>query len=202
MDGSTSTRDSKREQIYAAAVREFQDKGFREARMDEISARAGASKRTVYKYFASKEALFQELMQRHWARFERALDITYDPALPIRAQLTALGEAEGGLLTDPEVMATTRLVMTEVLRSPDLVVRNEEKTNKTSGLGAVIAAAVADGQLVAEDPQQVAQEFLSLIKGKAFWPVLYGAPVVSKAEMDGIIANSVEMILSRYGVTG
>ena len=46
--------EEKREQIYQAAVDEFLERGFREASMDQISARAGASKRTVYKHFESK----------------------------------------------------------------------------------------------------------------------------------------------------
>ena len=193
--------DTKREQIYLAAVREFQDKGFREAKMDNISELAGASKRTVYKYFNSKEALFHELMRRHWMRFEHALTMSYQPDRTIQEQLTMLGRSEGQLLTDPEVMATSKLVVSEVLRSPHLVERNEEKTDPKASFVSLIAAAIKDGQLNASDPQQVADEFLSLIKGQGFWPVMFGAPVLSTQEMDHVVERSVQMVLSRYAAT-
>ncbi|MBO9464386.1 TetR/AcrR family transcriptional regulator [Tropicibacter sp. R15_0] len=190
----------KREDIYRAAVAEFQERGFHATSMDGISARAGASKRTVYKHFESKENLFRELMRRHWARFVEVYDVRYDPSRDIRDQLREFGREEGRLLTSPEVMATTRLVMSEVLRSPELVEQNEEKTNYRAGIEAMLRAASADGKLQVADAEQAAEEFISLIKGKAFWPVVFGAPVLSQDDMSALIESSVEMIMARYGV--
>lgn len=200
MEPPKEATEEKREQIYQAAVVEFQEKGFSEASMDRISARACASKRTVYKYFARKEKLFQEMMQRHWARFAQSLSVSYDKDKDIRDQLTALGQAEGQLLTDPEVMAMTRLVMSEVLRRPELVGENQKKTDFKAEFETMLRDADADGVLDVKDPQLAAEEFVALIKGKAFWPVVFGAAVVTPAEMDKIIESSVAMIMSRYGV--
>jgi TetR/AcrR family transcriptional regulator, regulator of autoinduction and epiphytic fitness len=83
----------KREQIFRAAVVEFQETGFRAASMDRISARAGASKRTVYKNFESKEKLFRELMRRHWRKFAASLEVVCQKDRDIRAQLTDLDHA-------------------------------------------------------------------------------------------------------------
>lgn len=200
MEAPAEATEQKREQIYQAAVVEFQEKGFSEASMDRISTRACASKRTVYKYFESKEKLFQELMRRHWSRFEEGLSVKYNKDKHIQDQLTALGHAEGKLLTDPEVMATTRLVMSEVLRSPELVGENQKKTDVKTGFETMLREADAHGALDVADPQLAAEEFIALIKGKAFWPVVFGAEVVKPAEMDKIIDSSVAMIMSRYGV--
>lgn len=199
MEPQQEGTEQKREQIYQAAVVEFQERGFSEASMDRISARAGASKRTVYKYFESKEKLFQELLRRHWGRFAASLDVTYDSERDIRDQLTALGRAEGALLTNPDVMAMTRLVMSEVLRSPELVGVNQEKTDYKAAFETMLREADADSVLEIEDSKVAAEEFIALIKGKAFWPVVFGAAVVSVEEMEKIIESSVEMIMSRYG---
>ncbi len=192
--------EEKHEQIFQAAVAEFQENGFQAASMDRISARAGASKRTVYKHFESKEKLFQELIRRHWAKFAKSLEVTYEKDRDIRDQLAALGHAEGRLLTSSDVMATTRLVMSEVLRSPELVEENQEKTDFKAAFETMLRDATADGQLQVDDPRDAAEEFISLIKGKAFWPVIFGAPVVSVEEMSKIIDSSVELIMRRYGV--
>ncbi len=46
--------------ILAAALEEFFEQGFAAARLDFIAERAGVGKGTVYLYFDSKEALFEE----------------------------------------------------------------------------------------------------------------------------------------------
>lgn len=195
-----SPHEEKREQIFEAAVAEFQEKGFRDASMDRVSARAGASKRTVYKHFESKEKLFQELVRRHWARFALSLEVTYQKGRDIRDQLTDLGRAQGQLFTSPEVMATTKLVMSEVLRSPELVEEDKQKTDYKRYVQAMLRDAVEDGQLKTDDPNAAADEFIALIKGKAFWPVILGAPVVTEAEMNKIVEDGVAMVMSHYGV--
>ncbi|MDX8350681.1 TetR/AcrR family transcriptional regulator [Cognatiyoonia sp. IB215446] len=199
MNDSVSPIHVKREQIFQAAVAEFHENGFSAASMDRISARAGASKRTVYKHFESKEKLFQELIRRHWAKFTETLDVRYEKGRDIRDQLTALGQAEGRLMTSSEIMATTRLVMSEVLRSPELVEENQEKTDYKASFEAMLRDAAADAQLCIDDPREAAEEFIALLKGKAFWPVVFGAPVVSVEEMAQIVSSSVEMMMRRYG---
>lgn len=191
--------EAKHEQIYQAAVAEFQEKGFADASMDRISARAGASKRTVYKHFESKEKLFQELVRRHWNRLVSTLDVRYDKDRDIRDQLTALGQAEGRLMTSPEVMSMSRLVISELLRSPDLVEQNEEKTDCKAALEKMLRDATSDGQLKVEDPRAATEEFIGLLKARAFWPVVLGAPMVSGQEMDEIIENAVTIMMCRYG---
>lgn len=199
MNENATATEVKHEQIFQAAVVEFQENGFSAASMDRISARAGASKRTVYKHFTSKEKLFQELMRRHWSQFAETLDVNYEKGRSIRDQLTALGHAEGRLLTSPDVMATTRMVMSEVLRSPELVEENQLKTDYKASFEEMLRDAAADGQLNVEDPHAAAEEFIALLKGKAFWPVIFGAPLVSAKEMTKIVDASVDIMMIRYG---
>ena len=139
-------------------------------------------------------------MRRHWARFASSLEVTYEKGRNIRDQLTDLGHAQGKLFTSPEIMAMTKLVMSEVLRSPELVEENQQKTDYKRFFQAMLRDAVADGQLETADPNAAADEFIALIKGKAFWPVVLGAPVVTEAEMSKIVDDSVAMVMSRYGV--
>ena len=192
--------ETKRDQIIRAAAVEFRENGFTAASMDQISARACASKRTVYRYFESKEALFRTFIEWHWSRFAKTLNVTYDPGRDIRDQLTDVGRGEGQLLTSADVMATTRMIMTELLRNPELADEDQEKTDYRIPLAKMLAEASNDGQLELEDADEAAEEFIGLIKAKAFWPVILGAPVVSEAEMERIIANSVEMMMCRYGL--
>lgn len=49
--------------ILAAAVKEFMEKGYSGARINEIAKRAGANKRMLYHYFGDKEALYLAVLE-------------------------------------------------------------------------------------------------------------------------------------------
>ncbi|MEW2916703.1 TetR/AcrR family transcriptional regulator [Ruegeria sp. ANG10] len=187
-------------QIIEAAVAEFQDKGFAAASMDRISAQAEVSKRTLYKYFESKENLFRSIVIELSSRFAEVVEIRYEKGRDIREQLTELAWAEGRILMMPDVMAMSRMIISETLRSPELAAAAQGKLDKTAAFIGMMRDAVEDGQLQINDPEQAGREFIGLIKARAFWPLLFTGSVLSEAEMAETIENSVEMMISRYAV--
>ena len=99
MAESTTTgrrRDADRTQreILDVATREFADRGFAGARVDEIAARTRTTKRMIYYYFGSKEALFVAVLERAYATIraaEQTIEVDHlEPAAAIRrlAELT------------------------------------------------------------------------------------------------------------------
>ena len=200
MNECTAPNASKHAQIIEAAVAEFQEKGFAAASMDRISAQAEVSKRTLYKYFESKENLFRSIVLELSNRFAAVRDIRYETGRDIRKQLTDLAWAEGRILMLPEVMAMARMVISETLRNPDLAAAAQGKLDKTAIFIEMLRDAAEDGQLRIENPEQAGQEFIGLIKSRAFWPMVFSGNVLTEVEMTATIDSSVEMILSRYGV--
>lgn len=71
---SRRARDSERTQaaILAAATAEFARHGLTGARVDRIAAAAGANKRMLYYYFASKDGLFLAVLEQTYARIRAA----------------------------------------------------------------------------------------------------------------------------------
>jgi len=51
-------KEARPQELVAAALSLFVEKGFAATRLDEVAARAGVSKGTLYLYYDSKEALF------------------------------------------------------------------------------------------------------------------------------------------------
>ncbi|WP_195819063.1 TetR/AcrR family transcriptional regulator [Roseobacter sp. MH60115] len=198
MELTDTTPCSKRGQIIEAAVQEFQDKGFAAASMDTISARAGVSKRTLYKYFESKHNLFQSIVATLSERITDTLDIRYDSSRDIRTQLTDLAWAEGRLLSSPAVMAMSRMIISETLRSPVLAAEVQGKIDKKSAFVAMLRAAHDDGALDVADADTAADEFIALIKAKAFWPVVLGEEMLTNAQMEAVVKSSVDMMIARY----
>src|SRR4051812_29332974 len=56
-------RQEREAAIRAAALDVFVAKGFADARLEDVAARAGVAKGTIYLYFDSKEALLQALVR-------------------------------------------------------------------------------------------------------------------------------------------
>lgn len=84
------TRDADRTQqeILAAAMSEFAERGLGGARIDGIAERAGVNKRLIYYYFGNKEGLFLAVLEQTYADIreaERALHLEMaDPAEAVR----------------------------------------------------------------------------------------------------------------------
>jgi AcrR family transcriptional regulator len=78
----------KKEKIFDAAFEAFLEKGYANTKMSEIAASAGIAKATLYDYFASKEALFDELLHTKviipYLSFEERLDANASCASRIR----------------------------------------------------------------------------------------------------------------------
>jgi AcrR family transcriptional regulator len=56
-------KDARPEEIVAAALEEFVERGFAATRLEDVARRAGVTKGTVYLYFKSKEALFKAVVR-------------------------------------------------------------------------------------------------------------------------------------------
>ncbi|RZU74008.1 TetR family transcriptional regulator [Micromonospora kangleipakensis] len=92
-DGRSRRREDTRQRLFVAAVELIAEQGFSATTVDDIAARAGVAKGTIYYNFESKTALFEELL-RHGiglltADFRAAVD-----GLPPREALAALVRAE------------------------------------------------------------------------------------------------------------
>jgi AcrR family transcriptional regulator len=90
------TRDAERTraEIIEVATREFADKGYAGARVDEIAAKMSTTKRMIYYYFGNKERLYIEVLEHAYAgirAIEQNLDVEHlDPVDAMRqlAELT------------------------------------------------------------------------------------------------------------------
>jgi AcrR family transcriptional regulator len=61
--GGRRRKDARPSELTAAALELFVEKGFAATRLDDVAARAGVAKGTLYLYFRSKEALFKAVIE-------------------------------------------------------------------------------------------------------------------------------------------
>ena len=111
--------ETRRQAILKAALSVFAARGFEAARLDDVAARAGVAKGTLYLYFRDKEALFEALVRNAVTPILAHMDKLV--AAPDVAPLRALGTFFR--MFETEVLATDRklllrLIMAEGPRFP------------------------------------------------------------------------------------
>jgi TetR/AcrR family transcriptional regulator of autoinduction and epiphytic fitness len=159
------------------------------------------SKRTVYNHFASKEALFAQIIQQLWERAAEGADPAYRSDRPLRAQLLDLVSQKLRLLHDPSFADLARVAIAAGVHSPE---RTQEIVarmgDREEGLTIWIRAAAGDGRLKTSDPVFASMQLQGLVKGFAFWPqIALGQPPLTPAEQKQVAETSVDMFLAYYG---
>jgi AcrR family transcriptional regulator len=75
-----------RNEILEVATREFAERGYAGARVDEIAARMRTTKRMIYYYFGGKEQLFVAVLERAYAEIRHAeQEVDVDQLDPLSA---------------------------------------------------------------------------------------------------------------------
>jgi AcrR family transcriptional regulator len=80
--GTERTRDAERTRadILAVATREFADRGYAGARINEIADKTSTTKRMIYYYFGGKEQLYIAVLEQAYSRIrglEQELDVEH-----------------------------------------------------------------------------------------------------------------------------
>lgn len=149
-------------ELLSAALDLFIEKGFAAAKADEIAARAGVSKGTLYLYFEGKEDLLDGLIaQRFFCRFP----FESEGSAEVRAGRDALRDVMGAwrsALIEGRAGGVVKLVFTEAHQFPDLAqfwVR-EVMAPSRARVATAIRRGVARAEFRAVDPDLVVNALL------------------------------------------
>ncbi len=189
--------EKKRKDIIEAAIEEFRENGFLAAKTTQIAKRASVSSRTLYKHFATKEALFDAITQIMIARNAAMEPVSYDPDLPLDQQLVEALESYVATVTEAEAMGLTRMVMSEFLRDLD---RSRaffaESAKHDYPIKRLIEEAMQAGALRPADAGFATSQLLALVKNFFFWPEFLAG---EKQNTKGVMQDCVAMFLCHYG---
>ena len=138
----------RRQQILAAAVKVFAEKGFHASRVGDIAEEAGIAYGLVYHYFASKEDLLETIFRTTWTEMLARIGEVEEadiPAAEAVRQVTAL------LLRtwrrDPDLV---RVLVREVTRNQHVQQEIEEITEAMEALERIIRRGQEAGEFRAE----------------------------------------------------
>jgi len=165
--------DARRQSILDAGLAVFAAEGFAAAKLDEVAAKAGIAKGTIYLHFRDKQDLFEQIVR---SAIEPVLKHLEDiPDLPIE-QL--IGRLFATLQTD--ILATDRklilrLVLTEGHRFPEIAeFYHREVIAKAIGrVRPMIERAVTRGEQVAPDLARFPQLLIAPALMVILWEGLF-----------------------------
>jgi AcrR family transcriptional regulator len=146
-------KEARPDEILAAALASFAERGFAATRLEDVAARAGVSKGTLYLYFPGKEELFEAVVRaRLLPNLERLEALLASFEGPSAALLERL------LLTMAEVVgsqlgAIPKLVIAEAGNFPELArfYLNEVVRRGLRLIGAILRRGIARGEFRAVD---------------------------------------------------
>jgi AcrR family transcriptional regulator len=158
------------EQIINAALQVFGERGLANARLQDIAARAGVSKGTIYLYFPNKEELFREMIRRTAvAALERA-EKAVTHGTPTE-QLLAFMKGYWQFVRSPVFSTIYRLVLGELHQFPDLAkfYAHDVVARGLKLLGGIIRRGIDAGEFREIEPLVAARMLVALIVMNGIW---------------------------------
>jgi len=152
----TRRKEARPEEITAAALELFVERGYANTRLEDVAARAGVSKGTVYLYFANKEDLFKavvrEVLVARLAEFRGQIEHYQGGTMDLlRLMMRTWWQHVGST----PISGIPKLILSEARNFPEItrfyideVVRPGQET-----LAALIERGIARGEFRPVDPQ-------------------------------------------------
>jgi len=190
---------NKRNAMLDAGIAELAEQGLAGASMEAIATRAEVSKRTLYKHFPCKEAVFEAVLALLIERVDPLGKLHFDRQRDFAEQLREIAEKEMQLICDPDFVRLSRVLMVECMRSEaqsqKLMAQFGEKEN---GLFRWFSEAGDAGKLGKLDPRASADLFIAMLKSSTYWySVIAWQPAPDKPAQAHIIDEACLTLLSR-----
>ena len=172
-------KDARPAELLDAALDTFREKGFAATRMEDIAARAGVSKGTIYLYYPSKEAVFEALVRANLVpRIERIQALMATAQGPATERLHMMISAFAKVASDARLVALPKLVLAEAGNFPDLArfYRHEVIGRGLALVAGILRGGMESGEFRALDPEVTARLFMAPMILAALWRTTF-API-------------------------
>lgn len=193
--------DRKRASIVEAAVREFRSRGYYASSMNRIAELAAVSKRTLYRHFDSKEALYDAIIEELMLRVDQIPYRDFDANEDLAEQLSAVARVEIEFISSEPVQALARAGLSRAIGDPEAARSIDHDQFHKSFILWLKQAKAAGHFKGMKDIEFAAQQFAYQLQAFAFWPpIVRGEMALSPRRRNKIIDETVQMFLARYGI--
>lgn len=191
-------KDARPAEVLEAALDVFFDKGFAAARLEDIAARAGVSKGTIYLYFESKDDVFEALVRSiPMPNVEQLRALAADKTIPADKMLRRVLTFMGGILRDERMIKFPRLIIGEGGRFPKLAesYKREVISRGVAIIGAIIERGIEEGRFHNVDPQHAAFGAISPLLFTAIWRTTFDRFDSAPLDAEAFVAQHIDAFL-------
>jgi AcrR family transcriptional regulator len=194
----TRRKEARPAELLEAALDTFRAKGFAATRMEDIAARAGVSKGTIYLYYPSKLAIFEALVRANLLpnldRMEAAL-AAFPGSAADGLRLVARSLAE--VTAQPRLVAVPKLVLAEAGNFPELArfYRHEVVGRGLALVAGIISRGIAAGEFREVDPELAARLFFAPVILAALWQTTFAAIEESPVAPSELLSLHLDLLL-------
>ncbi|MDJ0627842.1 MAG: TetR/AcrR family transcriptional regulator [Rhodobacter sp.] len=190
------------DQVLEGAREVFLADGFEGASVDDIARAARVSKATLYSYVPDKRLLFMEVAKMECQRQADAAIARMQMSGPADEVLFEAASQMVRFFLSDFGRQTFRIAVAESERFPEIgrEFYNAGPTIARTALTAYLVERIAAGELVIDDLDLAADQFIELCKAGVHTKTMMGVKTdFTDAEIDRVIRGAVETFLARYG---
>jgi AcrR family transcriptional regulator len=169
--------EARQNQILDAAWVCFAERGYRQATMQDIAAKAGLSTGAIYLYFEGKDALIEAANKRNLETGRRIVEAVRANSTGPLSSMRSLGAAMVSVFSDPGFETGTRLAIEmwpEVIRNEELAAAQLSEMNFwRKEVGMLLREAQEAGELKPDaDPDAIAVLSICAWEGLRHWKLI------------------------------
>jgi AcrR family transcriptional regulator len=164
-------KEARPNEIVEAALALFTERGFAATRLEDVAARAGIGKGTIYLYFPNKEELFRAVVRHRLGPNLDAIQAIIATHTGSSAELLRRIAAHALALVESDIIAIPKLVLAESGNFPAIARLYAEEVAKRGMalLENVLARGMERGEFRRLDPHSVLPLFTGPILAMALW---------------------------------
>jgi len=201
----TRRKQARPAEILDAALKVFAEKGFAGARMEDIAARAGVTKGTIYLYFENKEAVFKSLVRESIGATLAGVSANvrdYQGSAKdlLRFALTAMAHR----LTTSDLVVLPKIIIGESGNFPELArfYRDEIVDKGLALMSGLIARGIAQGEFRDISTAHAARLCVAPVLLGAMWRTTFARFDEEPYDYTGLIETHLDVLFRGLCVDG
>ncbi|MEM8788745.1 MAG: TetR/AcrR family transcriptional regulator [Pseudomonadota bacterium] len=194
-------KDARPSEIITAAKQEFVEKGFADARLEDIAARAGVVKGTIYLYFENKEALFKDVIRSNLLpTVDEYTALVRDFPGPTPDLLKLMVRGMYDKMVRTELRSIIRILLAEGTKFPEILdfYHAEIVTKGEALLRTILERGIARGEFRDAPASHEQRMIVGPVIAAAFWQLTFEAQ--EPLDLDSYIDAHLDMLM--HGLCG
>ncbi|MEC5215748.1 AcrR family transcriptional regulator [Actimicrobium sp. GrIS 1.19] len=177
-------KEARPQELLAAALDLFVERGFAATRLDDVAKQAGVSKGTLYLYFTNKEDLFKAVVRENMVpvlgEAENIVDVHSGSSAELLREII-LGWWER--IGETKLSGITKLIIAEAGNFPEVAefYHAEVIVRGNAMITRVLERGIASGEFRAIDPQQATSVIAAPVMMLMMWKHSFGGPCAHHA---------------------